>query len=190
MTTKMPAAMAGRKRVFDSVFPSSCLMDLAPTPATTPVLGQTEFGQSFGGPIFLPTSQEASTTYPEQIIWDRAWHAATSFLALPERSFMERGDRRYLDTLAAHYNKVPKDAIESIRYIILKHQEERALEQRIEHESLLDWYTNHVRGHFLAHCKASLLRVSSTQSPFGTSDLCSNFMERMLGKFCFKSEIC
>ncbi len=165
----MPAAMAGRKRVFDSVFPSSCLKDLAPTPAATPVLGQTEFGQSFGGPIYSPTSHaalEASATYPEQVIWDRAWHAATSFLVLPERSFMELRDRRYLDTLAAHYNKVPKDAIESIRYVILKHQEERALEQRIEHESLLDWYTNHVRGHFLAHSKAPLLRVSSTSMPF------------------------
>ena len=159
---QIPAAMAGRKKVFDSVFPSSCLRDLAPTP----VLSQTEFGQSVGGPIFSPTSRsapEALNTYPEQVIWDRAWHAATSFLALPERDFVEQRDRRDLDAFAARYNKVPRDAIESIRYVILKHQEERAREQKTEHENLVEWYTNHVRGHFLAHSKAPLLRVSPTQ---------------------------
>ncbi|KAF7507940.1 hypothetical protein GJ744_009974 [Endocarpon pusillum] len=153
----MPADMAGRKRVFDSVFPSSCLKDLAPTP----VLSQTEFDRSVVEPIFSPTlrpAPEALTTYPEHVIWDRAWHAATSFLTLPERDFVERRDRRDLDAFAAAYNKVPRDAVESIRYVILKHQEERARGQKTEHENLVEWYTNHVRGHFLAHSKAPLLR--------------------------------
>lgn len=161
MTIRTPAPMAGHKRVFDSVFPSSCLKDLNPTPAATPVLGQAEFGQSFGGPSISsvsPPSTEGSEAYPEQVVWDRAWHSATSFLTLPGRDFVLQRQQRHLDTFAAHYNKPTKSVVDSIRYVIANGQAERGRER----ESLLAWYRDHVRGHFLAYSKKPLLRVRST----------------------------
>ncbi len=165
MTIRTPAPMAGRKRVFDSVFPSSRLKDLTPTPSATPIIGQIEFGQSFGGPVIsssphLPT--EASDTYPEQLIWDRAWHSATSFLTLPGRDFVTQRQRQDLDDFTARYNKAPKSAIDSIRYVTSKQRAEQTREPKTDRESIVEWYTDHVRGHFRAYSKPSLLRVSST----------------------------
>lgn len=160
MTIRTSAQMAERKRVFDSVFPSSRLKDLAPTPAATPVLAQTEFGQSFGSPASLTISHspiEASEAYPEQVIWDRAWHSATCFLTLPRKDFVTHSQPQDLDAFAAHYNKVSKSLSQSIRYVVSK----QAAEQKTERESIRDWYTDHVREHFLAYSKSSLLRVSS-----------------------------
>ena len=165
ITIGNPASMAGRKRVFDSVFPSSRLKDLAPTPAATPVLGQTEFVQSFGGPAFSHTSyspSEASDLYPEQIIWDRAWHSVTSFLALPQRDFVERLQQQDLNAFTTRYNKASKNVIESFRYVASKLQERPVREKKVDHENVVEWYTDHVRGHFLAYAKPSLSRVSST----------------------------
>jgi anaphase-promoting complex subunit 2 len=164
MTVKTPAPMAGRKRVFDSVFPSSRLKDLAPTPSATPVLGQTEFSQSFGGPLSSPYSQspiEALDAYPEQIVWDRAWHSATSFLTLPGRDFVGQTLQRDLDAFTAHYNKPSKGVTESIHYVASNQCADRAQEPNRKHESIVEWYTDHVRGHFLAYSKPSLLRVST-----------------------------
>lgn len=160
MTIRNPAPMAGHKRVFDSVFPSSRLTDLNPTPAATPVLGQTDFGQSFGGPpvsSISPSSIEASEVYPEQVVWDRAWHSATSFLTLPRRDFVLQKQQRDLDAFAAHYNKPTKNAVDAIRYVISN----GPAEQGTERKSLVVWYRDHVRGHFLAYSKKPLLRVRS-----------------------------
>lgn len=150
--------MAGRKRVFDSVFPSSRLKDLAPTPTATPVLGQTDFGQSFGGPSLFSISHspiEGSDAYPEQIIWDRAWHYATSFLALPRRDFVLQRQQQDLDAFAAHYNKPTKAAVEAIRYVISNRHREPGRARA----SLIEWYRDHVREHFLAYSKKALIGV-------------------------------
>jgi anaphase-promoting complex subunit 2 len=160
MTIRTPASMAGRRRVFDSVFPSSRLKDLAPTP----VLAQTGFVQSFGGPAMSPISSspnEPLNAYPEQVIWDRAWHSATSFLSLPGRNLVEQRRQQDLESLAAHYNKPSKDAAASIRYVISHQRAEGARDRQTGHENIIEWYTDHVRGHFLAYSKPFLLRVSS-----------------------------
>lgn len=157
--------MTGPKSVFHSVFPSSRLKDLAPTPAATPVLDQTEFGQSFGEPIpaSIPLSpSEGSGAYPEQVIWDRAWHSATSFLSLPGRDFVSQRQQQELNAFRAHYSKGPRNAIDSIRYVTSKRQADPARQQKEERESIVQWYTDHVRGHFLAYSKGALCRVSST----------------------------
>jgi hypothetical protein len=164
MTIGTPVSMASRKRVFDSVFPSSRLKDLAPTPAATPVLGQPEFSQSFGGPAFSPTSysrSEASDIYPEQVIWDRAWHSVTSFLALPQKDFVERRQQQDLNAFTTHYNKASKNVTESFRYVASKLKERPARDQKADYENIVEWYTDHVRGHFLLYSKPCLSRVSS-----------------------------
>ena len=185
MTIRTPATLAGRKRIFESVFPPSRLKDLAPTPAATPVLGQTEFNQSFGGPIFSPTSlspPEASASYPEQVIWDRTWHTAISYLDLSGRDFVEQRQQQVLNAFTAHYNNAPKDVVESIRYLISKHQEKLAQGQKTEHGSILEWYTDHVRGHFLGYSTQSLLRVSSELSHYGSTDPLQQFRIKDAGE--------
>jgi anaphase-promoting complex subunit 2 len=185
MTIRTPIPAAGRKRVFDSVFPSSRLKDLAPTPASTPVLGQREFEQSFGGPSIspiFPSSNEASDAYPEQIVWDRAWHSATSFLTLPGRDFVLRRQQRDLDAFATYYNKPSKSVVESIRYVVSAGQAERGREC----ESLVEWYRDHVRGHFLAYSRNSLLQVSSMDILLAHLTHVSNYVEKMLAKFCLR----
>lgn len=163
MTLKMPVPMAGRKRVFDSVFPATRLKDLAPTPAATPILGSAEFGQTPRDPAISSPPHgplETSDAYPEQVIWDRAWHSATSFLTLPTQDFVVQRQQQDLDAFAAHYAKPSKNVVQSIRYVTSRQMEEPARGQKSERESIVEWYSDHVRMHFLTHSKPSLLRVS------------------------------
>jgi anaphase-promoting complex subunit 2 len=172
--------MRGRKRVFDSVFPSSRLKGLAPTPSATPVLGQTEFGQSFGGPdrfSFSSSPVEASDAYPEQVIWDRAWHTATSFLTLPGLDFLQLA-REQLDSFAARYSKVSKNTLESIQYVASK-RAEQSPGQKSDRENLMDWYSDHVQRHFLAYSKPSILQVSSVHLHRPLLTYSSSFTVRM-----------
>lgn len=172
MTIRKVAPMAGRKRVFESVFPSSRLKDLTPTPSATPLLGQAEFGPKVGDAAissFSSSPVEATETYPEQVIWDRAWHAATSFLTLPGRDFVQKRQAD-IDAFAARFNRPAKNAMESIRYVISNQKSERGQEQKGGRPSVLEWYTDHVRGHYLAHSRAPLLRVSVKDFLLGSSD--------------------
>lgn len=167
--------MARQKSVFNSVFPSSRLRDIAPTPAATPVLDQGGFGQSFEEstvPSGPPLSPDGSDAYPEQIIWDRAWHSATSFLILPATELVTQNQAPDLAAFAAHYDEAPRHTTESIRYLTSKKRADSARERKTERESIILWYTDHVRGHFLAYPKPALCRVSPTAyCPCSSADL-------------------
>lgn len=166
---------AGQKRVFDSVFPSSRLKDLRPTPAATPLLGHANLGQSFGGggggdgggfaiSAGLTSSPDASNVYPEKVVWDRAWHSGTSLLSLPGHDFVTGGQVKQHPSLKAfvdRYDNPSSQSRESLAYLLTKEgtvgKEDEDEDGR---ESIVEWYTDHVREHFLAHSKPALVRVS------------------------------
>jgi anaphase-promoting complex subunit 2 len=122
MTYPSPPIYAGRKRVFDSVFPPDSFKAIPPTPSATPNLPSTSFGQSFGGhntPLSpsRDTQSHSFDTSLEQITWDRAWHTATTYLSLPKEPVPEglpgtneklRG-RRW-------FEKPTRDGVEGVYY--------------------------------------------------------------------------
>lgn len=151
---------AGRKRVFDSVFPGSRLKDLAPTPAATPVLGSTEPGHTFGGDSnqsFNAPEASVSESIPEQVIWDRHWHTATTFLTFPDKALVAGEDVEDLKLLRSRLSKPRCEVSEALVYLASK--QPKALNSSDPEQDLLAWYTNEVRRHFLAFVRPMLLEV-------------------------------
>lgn len=152
----------GRKRIFDSVFPSSKLKDLAPTPAATPVLGSTEPGQAFGGHCDQSFSSAeppvSSEPIPEQVVWDRHWHTATAFLTFPDKALIADEDAEDLKLLRSRFSKPKRDVSEALAYLAspkLRHMKNSGPEFNLN-----AWYINEVRRHFLAFVKPVLTQVS------------------------------
>lgn len=154
----------GRKRVFDSVFQLSPLKDLPPTPVATPDLGSSAPGQSFGG-HYQPTPNTENHSlpveaFPEQVIWDRSWHTATSFLSLPEKTLtFDRADEES-ELLKAWLKSPTPDVSEALFYVGSPSSRWKTLRVGLKEHDLKEWYTNEVRRHFLTHMRPALLNVS------------------------------
>lgn len=147
--------MASERKVFNSVFPRSRWHDLAPTPSATPILSQGHFVASQPRPA---VSLEASESFPEPVIWDRSWHTATTFLSLPPKDFIFKRQPEDLDAFAKYYNDASRDVVYAIRYLIVNQHLDDAPEPGGERESLIEWYTDHVRRHFQLNCYKPILR--------------------------------
>ena len=172
-----PTSVVRQKRIFDSVFPPSHLTDLAPTPSATPVITQSGFEQAgssrrsaIGTELKAPGLREQLDVYPEAVVRDRAWHTATASLSLPQRDFLTLKDQKELTEFATRYAKLSPDAKEAISYVISSYATDRdQTEAELgERESIVDWYTNHVRNHFLTSSKASLKRILRRSAGGGT----------------------
>ncbi|KAK2865297.1 hypothetical protein FQN49_003713 [Arthroderma sp. PD_2] len=160
----------GHKRVFDSVFPPTSLSGISPTPDATPVLGFTSPGEPFGG---IQTSIKANKRppsseepVPEQVNWDRAWHSATSFLAIPDKGFNINdghdsddnvGDR----TLLKRWTRdQPSTTIrDSLFYVGADASRGKELRKGMKECDLKLWYMSETRRHFLFNFKDSLVWI-------------------------------
>lgn len=175
-----PGLSRSRKRVFDSVFPSASLKDIAPTPTATPLLGSTGPGQAFGfGIQTQPASQDranlrspgghdfgelkAEDSAPEQVIWNRAWHTATSSLSFPDHGFQaltetaltENGsDERWLPS-----NLGSREAQGAFTYLLSPSSQGRKLRVDSKQDDLLEWYGNEIRRHFLTNFRTGFVKV-------------------------------
>lgn len=152
-----------RKRAFDSVFPSAKIKDLAPTPAITPQLGSTSPGRPFGGVSSTATASFRDTShnepYPEQVIWDRAWHTATAALSLPEE-VIDLSGQALTDLCKARYSNLNGEILEAFRYVLSPSSAGRLSRQGKAESDLLEWYVNAVRQHFLTYVKPAVVDVS------------------------------
>ena len=155
---------AGRKRVFDSVFPTSKLEDLAPTPAATPIFSASEPGQPFGGHFDkardVSEASAAAESIPEQVVWDRHWHTATSFLTFPDKALIADEDVKDLKNFRTRLSKPKQDVSEALAYLASQRSKDsRDLSPGPEH-NLNAWYVNEVRRHFLGFIRPALMQVS------------------------------
>jgi anaphase-promoting complex subunit 2 len=150
--------MANYDLIFAAVFPPSTDVDL-PTPAATPVLGSTGFGESFGN----TASEDAApvTGAAEQIKWDRAWHTATAYLSLPGEPITAAHARQSENTLRGKWIKpCSPDVSHAISYVVSESSYGRQLRKRLRKEDLFQWYLKEVgTRHYLDHVMPGLVKV-------------------------------
>lgn len=150
--------MATDDLIFAAVFPHASDADL-PTPAATPVLGSSGFGESFGN----ISSQSAApvTGAAEQIKWDRAWHTATTYLTLPDDPITVAHTRQEEDTLRGKWIKTcSPDVTKAITYIVSDSSYGRQLRKNLRNHDLLIWYYKEVGSrHYLEYVMPGLLKV-------------------------------
>lgn len=145
--------MAPNDRIFASVFPAPSDVDF-PTPANTPALGSSAFGEPFG----LPSSSQpdAESGAAEQIKWDRAWHTATAFLVLPYEPIQTDQDE---ETLRSKWIKPCPELIQrALQYVVSRDSRGRQL--RKDKDDLLRWYFEDVvLGHYVEYMLPGLVKV-------------------------------
>ena len=142
-------------RIFASVFPPPSEVAI-PTPAATPVLGSSGFGESFGTQHASQTGIESSAV--EQINWDRAWHTATTYLSLPDEPINTDHDE---STLRARWIKpVYTETHKALEYVLSEDSRGRQIRKANDCDDLLRWYFEEVvLKHYTEHALPGLIQV-------------------------------
>ncbi|QSS61384.1 anaphase-promoting complex subunit [Histoplasma capsulatum] len=154
-----------RKRVFDSVFLSAPLSSISPTPISSPVQSLTRAGGTFSS----DRNQREPENVPEQVTWDRAWHAATTFLSIPDEGFRNNDDDdgiRDEDTLLKRWAKGPPSQLvsESLFYVGADSSPGKALRQGSKENDVKEWYLSEMRRHFLTNFRTFLVAGLKTRN--------------------------
>ena len=150
--------MTAYERIFSAVFPpasdASC-----PTPAATPLLGTSDFGESFGSPSTQETVQEIGAT--EQIKWNRAWHTATTYLSLPNNAIKTLHTEWSQEVLESQWTKpFTSEVSQAVAYVVSDESYGRQIRKQLKTDDLLQWYLEEVIiRHYLAHVKPGLIKV-------------------------------
>lgn len=158
-----PAFKRRRKQVFSSVFPTSSTVCSAPTPLATPVVGFSTPSQSFSGlsPTQSPLERaQPSSVADERIAWNRAWHTATALLSLPRRPIDTDAD--WIDPGGpAQICRDPSPAeARALDHVLSRYSSRHGVSSELNEHDLVEWYSNEVRGDFLAFTKPMLATVS------------------------------
>ena len=161
------------RHIFSAVFPTSAYTSTQPTPLATPETQFVSVGQSFGGgQDGRPSEHYKASSDPvtQQIYWDRAWHSATSLLSLPKEhiSFHEPSQ---IGGLHERWNKARLSPASSgaIRHVLRPRNDRTPHNEDIYDASLVDWYGNEVRRHFLAFVGPDLCGVCGITLLFSNS---------------------
>ena len=143
-------------RIFSSVFPAPSEVAI-PTPAATPVLGSSGFGESFGSLLTSQTGIEGSAA--EQIKWDRAWHTATTYLSLPDEPIDAEQDE---ETLRSKWVKpVYTETKKALDYILSEDSHGHQIRKASNSDDLLRWYFEDVvLKHYVKHALPRLVQVT------------------------------
>ena len=152
--------MVTRKGVFSAVFPSATKATI-PTPSATPLLGSAPFGGAsfaFSDPSPLDGGDRAS----ERIIWERAWHSATSFLSLQDATIRTQDGEDDLGSLQKRWIKpCSAEVASSITYVVSEQSEGRRLRASSWEDNLIDWYTQEVGRHYFQYQLPQVLKVTA-----------------------------
>ncbi|KAL8741018.1 MAG: hypothetical protein Q9190_006336, partial [Brigantiaea leucoxantha] len=134
-------------KIFAAVFGSSKETSI-PTPVSTPVLGSGEFGSS-----------QTESNVPEQVQWDRAWHTATTFLALPRRPLPHELDDESVEKLDGTWFKACNvEILKAIRYLVSRDSPGYCLRRHQRQDDLLQWYFEEVgQRHYLTYVRPTVL---------------------------------
>ncbi|PLB55735.1 anaphase-promoting complex subunit ApcB [Aspergillus steynii IBT 23096] len=135
MASTAPPILPGRRRVFASVFPPSSLDDFRPAP---------------------PATEPAPA--PEQTTWDASWRAVTSFLGIPDNGFFlasQISEEEFLRRANRHQTP-SKEVMGALEYVTAQGRDELAEAGR---QSIIDWYGNEIRRHFLKNFREGLFAL-------------------------------
>ena len=137
---------AGRRRVFESIFPS-VIQKSVPTPTATPLIGAGEFPQaSFQSSPILGFEDPAA----ESIKWERAWHNATAFLSLRNAPVDLQEASLRDDVLSRKWIKpCTKEISSSIAYVVSEQSVGHRLRGEKDEYDLLRWYCSEVERHYV-----------------------------------------
>ncbi|KAI9837422.1 MAG: hypothetical protein M1837_002967 [Sclerophora amabilis] len=147
-----------RRRIFSSVFPSSPLASELPTPVATPDPSFLAPGQAFG---VIPGDHGPSATHPslniasERTKWNRAWHTVTSFLILP-REVIDAA----LDSSQIRKRWLKRASLEvstCLEVLVSPFAAVNTASDGDSKDSIVEWYLNEVRRHYLAFVRPNLL---------------------------------
>ncbi|KAA8644201.1 hypothetical protein EYZ11_004675 [Aspergillus tanneri] len=133
--------------------------------ASTPVLVLPGRRRVFAS-VFSPTSPDDFRTatlttndpWPDQDTWDRAWHAATTFLMIPDNGFILGKRLSEIEFLRlSNRHKAPsKEVADALVYLTGEGREARA---DGEEHNIIDWYGNEIRRHFLKNFRDGLFKL-------------------------------
>ncbi len=148
-------------RVFAAVFPPASDIDV-PTPAATPVLPSSSFGEAFSS--YATPQPITETSASEQIKWDRAWHTATAYLALPDEPILvEDGEESVRRKFVKPYGRETQKAVE---YVLSDNSKGRRLRKGQDSDDLLRWYYEvAVLDHYCTHMLQSVTEVGRVGPP-------------------------
>ncbi|KAL9099002.1 MAG: hypothetical protein Q9163_005438 [Psora crenata] len=156
--------MAVADRIFAAVFPPSSDIPI-PTPAATPVLGSSSFGDAVASPqpYHKVPSDPSTDGAAEQIKLNRSWHTATTFLSLPDQPINasegeETVKRRFLKPCDPETSK-------ALEYILSDTSKGRQLSKIQGGYDLLRWYFEEVvLEHYVKHMLPLLVSVLDQSS--------------------------
>jgi anaphase-promoting complex subunit 2 len=100
----------------------------------------------------------------DQATWDRAWHIATAFLAVPDRGFgqlLASGDTDETEFLRQWNRHAPpsKEASDALAYLLRPLSRGEGLRAEKGQGNILVWYEFEMRRHFLKNFRDGLLKV-------------------------------
>lgn len=165
---------ASRRRVFGSVFSPASLQARPPT-ASGSDHDQTQLAsfQSTSSTVktgsFASPQQERFAEAPhDRETWDQAWSTATAFLAVPDQGFAPIYDARETDGSEAlkDWNRLTppsKETAEALSYLTAAAQQGSTAYGATSSQSLIDWYGDEIRRHFLANLRSGLYEVCAIQ---------------------------
>ncbi len=158
----MPLTMASRRRVFHAVFPTHSEAEI-PTPQATPVLGSGSFDAPPGHQE--TPSQEVEDVALERIKWERAWHNATAFLALPERTVgLDDASTKGFWAQYGWARSVNNETTRGISYVLSNAARGKVIGGKGK-RTLLEWYGQEMTRHYVDRELPLLTKVLQLQIP-------------------------
>lgn len=177
--TQATPIYANRKRLFDSVFPPVSLDDFRPTPGVKPTEPEaserprnTRASSRRSAALnnnYYGTPGPSNPAWHDPVIWDRAWRASTTFLAIPDKGFevlAEFENEENIDEVEIleqwnRYDSLSKEIADALAYVVrtgsvLGWERKRGDGQE---QDLLQWYELEIRRHFLRNFRGGLLQV-------------------------------
>ena len=144
-------------RIFASVFPPPSEVEI-PTPAATPLLGSSAFGEPFGSQHTDASQSGTETGAAEQIKWDRAWHTATTFLSLRDEPIYTEQDE---ETWKSRWIKpADPETQRALAYLLSESSRGRQIRRGSDTDDLLRWYFEEaVLEHYVKHILPGLIQV-------------------------------
>lgn len=136
-------------QIFASVFPVLSLSHTTPTPIATPDLGYTAPGSSFGSPYASRNTEGHGQSQHRAVKRASAWSCATRFLSLPKDV-----------TLTPRLHKT-REVEEALGYLLVG----EGKSDNSREESLVEWYTNECRLHFVNHVRSGLEQMWTKEVP-------------------------
>ena len=147
--------MSSKRAIYQAVFPAAAETS-APTPTATPLVDTGSF-DSHGNQSQDHDSEDVAA---QRIQWQRAWHAATSFLSLPRSGISLKDATQGGEAVQKYWMQPCSSAVsEAIQLLVRNATSSIAFGFQDDSARLLDWYAQEVTGHYVEFQLALIIKV-------------------------------